>query len=97
MSLQQSHEVQLAIYDLSQGMARQLSAQFLGPSHQIDAIPHTGVICYGLEYFFGGGIQCEEPSQLVNFRGGRKVAPVEIDNTTHCFPFLSHNSDGPWA
>jgi hypothetical protein len=41
-------EVQLAIYDLSRGMARTLSAQFLGgPQHAIDAIPHTGIVVYG--------------------------------------------------
>ena len=40
-------EVTLAVYDLSKGMAKGLSAQFLGPQFQIDAIPHTGVIVYG--------------------------------------------------
>lgn len=34
--------VQLAIYDLSHGMARTLSGQFLGPGHELDLIPHTG-------------------------------------------------------
>jgi hypothetical protein len=42
-----SNQVQLAVYDLSQGMARTLSAQFLGPAFEIPAIPHTGIIVYG--------------------------------------------------
>jgi hypothetical protein len=43
----QSYEVLLAVYDLSRGMARGLSAQFLGPDFAIDVIPHTGLIVYG--------------------------------------------------
>ena len=47
--------VRLRVYDLSQGLARQMSAQLVG--QQFDLIPHTGVEVYGLEYFFGGGVQ----------------------------------------
>ena len=51
-------QVRLAVYDLSQGMAKQFSMGFLGK--QIDGIWHTGIIIWGKEYFFGGGIQvCE--------------------------------------
>lgn len=75
MSMESSHEVQLAIYDLSRGMARGLSAQFLGPQYAIDAIPHTGVIVYGMEYFFGGGIQCENPTTLRQMTG---IMPMQI-------------------
>jgi hypothetical protein len=42
-------KVQVYLYDLSQGMARALSQQFLGK--QIDGIWHTGVVVYGHEYF----------------------------------------------
>ena len=55
--------VVLALYDLSQGMAAQMSQQFLGM--QIDMIPHTGVVVYGKEYFFGGGIQALPHAQFV--------------------------------
>ena len=75
MSLQESHEVQVAIYDLSRGTVQSLSAQFLGPQYQIQAIPHTGVVVYGKEYFFGGGIQCEEPTALRRMMG---IAPTQI-------------------
>lgn len=47
--------VQLHVYDLSQGLAKQLSAAFLGKT--IEGIWHTGVVAYGTEYYFGGGIQ----------------------------------------
>ncbi|XP_078427811.1 PPPDE putative thiol peptidase family protein [Wolffia australiana] len=49
------YKVSLNVYDLSQGLARQLSTSFLGKA--IDGIWHTGVVVYGNEYFFGGGIQ----------------------------------------
>ncbi|MQL71674.1 hypothetical protein Taro_003995, partial [Colocasia esculenta] len=49
------HKVSLHVYDLSQGLARQLSSSFLGKV--IDGIWHTGIVVYGNEYYFGGGIQ----------------------------------------
>ncbi|KAF5179554.1 Desumoylating isopeptidase [Thalictrum thalictroides] len=49
------HKVSLNVYDLSQGLARQLSTTFLGKA--IEGIWHTGVVVYGNEYYFGGGIQ----------------------------------------
>ncbi|KAJ6390068.1 hypothetical protein OIU77_024315 [Salix suchowensis] len=39
----------------AKGLARQLSTTFLGKA--IDGIWHTGVVVYGNEYYFGGGIQ----------------------------------------
>lgn len=52
---EESHKVSLNVYDLSQGLARQLSTTFLGKV--IDGVWHTGVVVYGNEYYFGGGIQ----------------------------------------
>lgn len=49
------YKVFLNVYDLSQGLARQLSTTFLGKA--IEGIWHTGVVVYGHEYYFGGGIQ----------------------------------------
>ncbi|MEQ2289954.1 Desumoylating isopeptidase 1, partial [Ameca splendens] len=47
-----SFSVKLYIYDLSRGMARQLSPVMLG--RQLDGIWHTGVVVHGKEFFFGG-------------------------------------------
>ena len=44
----------LRCYDLSQGMAAAMSRQLLG--RQIDAIYHTGILVFGREYFFQGGV-----------------------------------------
>ncbi|KAJ0113445.1 hypothetical protein Patl1_01605 [Pistacia atlantica] len=53
--VEEGFKVSLNVYDLSQGLARQLSTTFLGKA--IEGIWHTGVVVYGNEYFFGGGIQ----------------------------------------
>ncbi|KAL6564004.1 hypothetical protein OROHE_005244 [Orobanche hederae] len=54
---EEGYKVSLNMYDLSQGLARQLSTTFLGKA--IDAIWHTGVVVYDHEYYFGGGIQSD--------------------------------------
>ena len=56
--------VEVAVYDLSNGLARVMSQSVVGK--QVDIIPHTGVVVdWGggrrLEYFFGGGI-CVTPA-----------------------------------
>ena len=49
-----SAKVELYIYDLTQGMARMMSQALIGK--QIDGVWHTGVVVFGIEYFYGGGI-----------------------------------------
>lgn len=56
-----SIEVSLNIYDLSMGMAKHLSQQFVGK--QFDHVYHTGIVVFGMEYFYGGGIMKMPPSQ----------------------------------
>lgn len=52
-------DVQLYVYDLSQGMARAFSRQFLGT--HIDAVYHTSIVLDDVEYFYGAGIQTSYP------------------------------------
>ncbi|KAM0285995.1 hypothetical protein ACHAQH_001184 [Verticillium albo-atrum] len=52
-------EVTLFTYDLSQGLARQMSQGFLG--FQLDAIYHTSIHLNGLEYVYDGGIVAIRP------------------------------------
>lgn len=73
-------EVHIAIYDLSMGMAKSMSAQFLGPQHAIDIIPHTAIVAFGKEYFFGRGIECCHPQE---FRMTRGIQPIEIKSLGH--------------
>ena len=77
----QTYQVQLAIYDLSGGMARALSSQFLGPNHAIDIIPHTAILAFGKEYYFGGaGIEASDPH---HFRSTRGIFPIEVQHLGH--------------
>ncbi|PCH40280.1 DUF862-domain-containing protein [Wolfiporia cocos MD-104 SS10] len=49
-------KVELYVYDLSNGLAKQLSRQLTGK--QIDGIWHTSVVVFGREIFYGQGV-CE--------------------------------------
>ena len=70
-----SSTVYLAIYDLSRGMASQMSPQFLG--QQIEAIYHTGIRCFNKEFYFGGGIQC---SPIGFFERNSGLMPMRLQN-----------------
>lgn len=63
-------EVQLYVYDLTHGMARGMSKQFLGI--QIDAVYHTSLVFGNIEYFFGAGVQTCYPGTTHHGR------PMEI-------------------
>jgi hypothetical protein len=61
--------VQLYVYDLSNGLARQMSLALLGT--QIDAVYHTSIVMKGLEYVYDGGIKIIKPGQ-------GQAAPLQI-------------------
>lgn len=75
-------DVELYIYDLSQGMARQYSMALTGV--QIDAIYHTAVVLGGVEYFFGQGIHQKVPGSTHHGRPmrimklGKTELPLEV-------------------
>eukprot|EP00762_Andalucia_godoyi_P005779 ANDGO_06904.mRNA.1 DeSI-like protein At4g17486 len=71
------HKVTLHVYDLSRGMARQLSPMLLGK--YIDGIWHTGIVVYGTEYFYGQGIQQGYPA---NTPFGAPHEVIELGETT---------------
>ncbi|TRY77533.1 hypothetical protein DNTS_028246 [Danionella cerebrum] len=48
-----SYNVKLYVYDLSKGLARQLSPMMLGKT--VEGIWHTSIVAYEEEFFFGGG------------------------------------------
>ncbi|EJC97999.1 DUF862-domain-containing protein [Fomitiporia mediterranea MF3/22] len=55
------NSVKLYVYDLSNGLAKQLSMQLTG--RQIDGIWHTSVVVFGKEIFYGQGICTTMPGQ----------------------------------
>ena len=72
-------EVRCYMYDISGGMARQMSGMLLG--RQINAIWHTAVVAFGREYFFDGGVGIEAgvPART---RFGTPLSMVAIGTTT---------------
>ncbi|XP_030631197.1 desumoylating isopeptidase 1b [Chanos chanos] len=72
-----SYNVKLYVYDLSKGMARQLSPIMLGK--QLDGIWHTSIIIHGEEFCFGGqGIMSCRPGGTVL---GQPDSIVDLGNT----------------
>ncbi|KAF8438237.1 PPPDE putative peptidase domain-containing protein [Terfezia claveryi] len=69
--------VTLYVYDLSQGLARQLSQQLLGT--YLDAIYHTSVIIGNREFYYGQGIQVSVPGQTHH---GEPMETVSMGSTT---------------
>ncbi|VAI62877.1 unnamed protein product [Triticum turgidum subsp. durum] len=77
MMAEEGHKVALNVYDLSNGLARQLSTSFLGKP--IEAIWHTGVVVYGNEYFVGAGIPdyiLNLPSEVMSSPMGAMIMPM---------------------
>jgi hypothetical protein len=68
-------KVELAVYDISGGLASAMSQQILG--QRIDGIWHTGVCVFGMEYFFGGGVQVLPMGSFAAMQG---IAPVQMLN-----------------
>ncbi len=69
--------VELWVYDLSHGLARQLSAQLLGTT--IDAIYHTSCVVHGQEHFFGAGISITRPGHSHH---GQPQEKLDMGKTT---------------
>lgn len=69
--------VLLYVYDLSRGLAKQFSAQFLGK--HFDGIWHTAIVVFGKEYFYGGGIMVSEPLQTPF---GSPVKQIDLGTTS---------------
>ncbi|KAF9005982.1 thioredoxin family protein [Cyathus striatus] len=68
--------VKLYVYDLSNGLARQLSMQLTG--RQMDGIWHTSVVVFGKEIFYGQGINITAPGQSHH---GRPLQIIDVGET----------------
>mmetsp|Transcript_8822 Transcript_8822/g.17446 ORF Transcript_8822/g.17446 Transcript_8822/m.17446 type:complete len:610 (-) Transcript_8822:325-2154(-) len=73
-------EVILHVYDLSGGMARAMSQSMLG--FHVDAVYHTGVVAFGREYFYGGGIQRMDHDAVVRTFGLTPVEKISLGTTS---------------
>ncbi|KAJ7758548.1 PPPDE putative peptidase domain-containing protein [Mycena maculata] len=68
--------VKLYIYDLSNGLAKSLSAQLTG--RQIDGIWHTSIVVFGKEVFYGQGINTTAPGRSHH---GQPLQVVDLGET----------------
>ncbi|KAJ6113465.1 hypothetical protein N7523_006782 [Penicillium sp. IBT 18751x] len=69
-------DVQLYVYDLSKGLARQFSRALTGT--QIDAIYHTSIVVNGIEYYYGQGIQTAAPGSTHH---GQPIERLKLGTT----------------
>ncbi|KAH9904785.1 P-loop containing nucleoside triphosphate hydrolase protein [Xylariomycetidae sp. FL2044] len=75
-------DVHLLVYDLSGGLAKQMSQGLLG--FQLDAIYHTSIELEGMEYVYDGGINSIRPGSshlgqpLERIHLGKTELPIEI-------------------
>ncbi|KAF3341129.1 desumoylating isopeptidase 1 [Carex littledalei] len=74
--MEEGYKVVLNVYDLSNGLAKQFSTAFLGKP--IEAVWHTGIEVYGIEYYFSGGIQ-QSPAGATPF--GTPLRVVNLGET----------------
>ncbi|KAJ1927931.1 hypothetical protein IWQ60_002487 [Tieghemiomyces parasiticus] len=56
--------VELYVYDLSHGLARQLSPQLVG--RLVEGIWHTSVVVYGTEWYYGQGVLRAKPGSTAH-------------------------------
>ncbi|KAI5275677.1 DUF862-domain-containing protein [Aureobasidium subglaciale] len=69
-------DVQLYVYDLSQGLARMMSQGLLGI--HIDAVYHTSLVFGGVEYFYGAGVQTCYPGSTHH---GQPMEKINLGKT----------------
>ncbi|RMD42688.1 hypothetical protein DV735_g2402, partial [Chaetothyriales sp. CBS 134920] len=69
-------DVQLYVYDLSGGLARQYSQALIG--QHIEAVYHTAIVVNNVEYFFGQGIHRKIPGSTHH---GRPMRIVQLGKT----------------
>ena len=77
-------DVHLLVYDLSGGLARQMSAGLLG--FQLDAIYHTSIQLNGREYVYDGNVVAIQPGSS---HLGQPMERLHLGNT-ECMD-LTHN------
>ncbi|OWY98746.1 Peptidase [Phytophthora megakarya] len=73
--------VTLHVYDLSHGYAQRWTQPL--PTKTIDGVWHTGVLVFGMEYFFcTSGIHAMEPQLVVERYGMEPVRTIKLGETS---------------
>lgn len=71
-----SDKVILSVYDITNGLAKQMSMAFIG--QQVDAVYHSSLVAFGKEYYFGGGICIDNVDQTPY---GKPIEKIELGQT----------------
>jgi hypothetical protein len=74
-------DVHLLVYDLSGGLARQMSMGLLG--FQLDAIYHTSIELNGLEYVYDGNVVAIRPGSS---HLGQPMQRLHLGKTERAYP-----------
>ncbi|KAJ3494397.1 hypothetical protein NLG97_g4107 [Lecanicillium saksenae] len=90
-------EVHLLVYDLSRGLAKDMSMSLLG--FQLDAVYHTSIELRGREFVYDGGILEINPGSshlgrpMQRLRLGTTLLPMDIirDYLTSAYDLFNHN------
>ncbi|KNG81722.1 thioredoxin, partial [Aspergillus nomiae NRRL 13137] len=82
-------DVELYVYDLSKGLARQWSLPLTGT--HIDAIYHTAIVLNGVEYYFGHGIQTASPGSTHHGQPMEKVHLGQTELPPDSYDLFLHN------
>lgn len=73
------YPVALKCYDLSKGFAQMMGPLLLGI--KVEAVWHTGVLCHGTEFFYGGGIQMCAPDLVESTYDMNPLKIIELGTT----------------
>lgn len=77
-------DVHLLVYDLSRGLARQMSAGLLG--FQLDAIYHTSIELKGREYVYDGNVVAIRPGSS---HLGRPMQRLHLGKTERAYSVIA--------
>lgn len=72
-------KVQAYVYDISQGMAAMMGPALVGKP--VELVPHTGIVVFGKEYFFGSGPVIGEPGKSVGIPAAKVIDLGETGKT----------------